>query len=176
MANHNVIDELLVDRAGLIVGDPATQQELQAPLFHQVQHILLHVDGLLPPPLAEVVNLGLRELPLGVIFESLNDRGDDLVHSVLIVLLCRLLETHIVMRVAHYVDRRPVVPGLLLHCCGGLFFLFLCRRGSAQEAPLAWWILLERWIGLELSLGRIFILSTSIAPAPPILRGSEDSP
>ena len=142
MANHYVIDDLLVDRAGLIIGDPATQQELQAPLFHQVQHILLHVDGLLPPPLAEVVNLGLGELPLGVIFESLNDRRDDLVHAVLIVLLCRLLEPHIVMRVAHYVDRRPVVLGLLLHCSGGLFFFFLCRWGSAQETALDWCILL----------------------------------
>ena len=72
MANHYVIDDFLIDRACLIIGDPATEKELQAPLCNQVQHILLHVHGLLPPPLAKEINLGLRELPLGVFFQSLN--------------------------------------------------------------------------------------------------------
>jgi len=72
-AIHVVVEHVVVDRASLVMHRPASIDHLKLSVFNQLPDVVLHLIRLFVPPHGEELHFNLRELPLWIIKQSINN-------------------------------------------------------------------------------------------------------
>lgn len=138
MPQHHVVDHVLVVCACLIMHAPASIDELQPALSHELPHLLLpHVIPLLPPPHAEELHLNVCEPLVRIIKQLIHDSLYDTVHIGLrnilvaagVVLIYSLEPPYIIVCVRDQMHCY-ISFSVFLTKCRDVVFEFLMLQGS----------------------------------------------
>ena len=107
VADHHVVDHVLIMSARLIVHTPTRIHELESPLLYQLTYLVLECTSLVLPPHAEELHLDISESLVGISEQLIDHCVYDHVHVCLgyvliracVVLVYSLEPTHIIMSV-----------------------------------------------------------------------------
>jgi hypothetical protein len=114
VANHHVIDHVLIRRAGFVVHGPAGIEELKLTSDNKVSHLLFHIFALFIEPHGEELHLNVGKLlswvPQQLIDDIFNDEFNTSILCIFVstaeVLIWSLKPTNIIVGVGDQMNRK----------------------------------------------------------------------